>query len=55
MIIDLLDFTSSHSTSTVSVAATGLFPLFRQMSDDTTKNFEIIDGTGLICLFYFFD
>ena len=40
----LLVFAASQSTGSVSVAATGLFPLFRQMSLATEADFSLIDG-----------
>lgn len=43
----LLEFANSHSTSDVTVGCTGQFALFTEMTDATTKNFELIDATVL--------
>jgi len=42
---DLIHYAEKLSNSQVSVAATGLFPLFRQMSHATEESFAVIDGT----------
>ena len=43
----LVPFVLSLSTSTVSVASTGLFPLFNEMSSATTTSFALIDAVVL--------
>jgi uncharacterized membrane protein YdfJ with MMPL/SSD domain len=43
----LLSFTKGQSTGPLKVAATGLFPLFSEMSHATEENFALIDATVL--------
>lgn len=46
-VVKLLEFAHSHSTAAISVGCTGQFALFSEMSEATTKNFELIDATVL--------
>lgn len=44
---ELLKFGNSHKSSSVTVACTGIFALFQEVTDVTTTNFEIIDAVVL--------
>ena len=47
VIDDLIPYASKYSTSDTFVSVTGIFPLFRQMSEDTEHSFVLIDAVVL--------
>jgi len=53
-VYDFLAFCEGQSTVSLSVAATGLMPLFNQMAEDTEHNFVLIDSIVLPCALIIF-
>jgi putative drug exporter of the RND superfamily len=47
VIDDLIHFAEKYTTSDTFISVTGIFPLFRQMSEDTEKSFVLIDAVVL--------